>query len=254
MALPSVDGLGLSLDRDGRVLRATIDRGDDNLMSMAMCEALTGLLLEPPEGCHVLHLRATGPNFCLGRDRGGRDVDLVNGQATTLVALNRALAEGELVTVAEVAGDAAGFGVSLAALCDASVAAPSARFWFPEIDAGLAPAVVLAWLPRMIGRGQAFHLTATGAKVDGGEAARIGLVTKVAKGDGSLAEETEGEIAALLSHPRRAHLEIRAFLAETAALDQPTVDRLAIDRLVLASLRLAAEAAKAADAAAGGRQ
>lgn len=249
MALPTVDGLDLSLDRDGQVLRATVDRGGDNLMSMAMCEALTGVLRDPPAGCHVLHLRAAGPNFCLGRDRGGRDVDVVKAQATTLVACNRALAEGNLVTVAEVAGDAAGFGVSLAALCDVSVVAPSARFWFPEIDAGLAPAVVLAWLPRVVGRAQAFRLTATGTKVDGDEATRLGLVTKVAKDDGSLGQETEAEIDALLAHPLRAHLEIRGFLAETAALDQPSVDRLAVDRLVLASLRLAGEAARAAETA-----
>lgn len=240
MALPSVDGLDLSLERDGRVLRATIERGDDNLMSMAMCRALTEVLHDPPPDCHVLHLRAAGPVFCLGRDRGGRDVDVVRDQAVTLVTLNRALSEGRLVTVAEVAGDAAGFGVSLAALCDVSVAAPSARFWFPEIEAGLAPTVVLAWLPGLVGRTKAFQLTATGAKVDGAEAARLGLVSKVAEGAGTLAPETEAEIDALLAHPRRAHLEIRAFLAETAGADQPTVDRLAIDRLVLASLRLAA--------------
>lgn len=242
MALPTVDGLELTLDHGGRVLRATIDRGDDNLMSMAMCETLTSLLRRPPEGCEILHLRASGPSFCLGRDRGGTDIDVLRHQAATLVGLNRALADGQLVTVAEVAGDAAGFGVSLAALSDVSVAAPEARFWFPEIEAGLAPAVVLAWLPGLVGRQQAFRLTATGEKVDGAEAAMLGLVTRVAGSVVSLAEEVASEVEALLAHPHRAHLEIRAFLAETAALDQASVDRLAIERLVLGSLRLAGRA------------
>lgn len=239
--LPSVDGLDIVREDD--VLRVTIDRGGDNLMSMAMCEALTGLLTHPPDGCHVLHLRASGPAFCLGRDRGGADVDLLRDQATTLVALNRALGEGRVVTVAEVAGDAAGFGVGLAALCDVSVAAPSARFWFPEIEAALAPTVVLAWLPRAVGRAHAFRLTATGSKVDGTEAARLGLVTKVAAGDQTLTGEVDAEIDALLAHSLRAQLEIRAFLAETTGVDADTIDRMAVDRLVLASLRLAAASA-----------
>ncbi len=242
MTLPAVEGLALSFERGGRVLRATIDRGEDNLMSMAMCEALTGVLLAPPDGCHVLHLRAEGPNFCLGRDRGGRGVDVLRAQATTLVALNRALTQGQLVTVAEVAGGAAGFGVGLAALCDVSVAAPSARFWFPEIEAGLAPTVVLAWLPRMVGRAQAFRLTATGDEVGAAQAERIGLVTSVAEDDGVLSERVREKIDSLLRHSLRPQLEIRAFLAAAAAADQPTVDRLAVDRLVLGSLRLAADA------------
>ena len=238
-ALPSVDGLRIA--QEGRVLRVTIDRGDDNLMSMAMCETLTDLLRNPPHGCDVMHLRAPGRAFCLGRDRGGGDVDFLRHHAEILVALDRALAEGQLVTVAEVAGDAAGFGASLAALSDVSVAGSSARFWFPEIEVGLAPTVVLAWLPRLVGRREAFRLTATGMQVDGAEAARLGLVTRVVSDD-ALAGEVQGEIDALLARPHGTHLEIRAFLSETAHLDRATVDRMAVDRLVLASLRLASRA------------
>ena len=234
--LPVVDGL--TIVQEGRVLRATIDRGGENLMSMAMCETLIDLFSTPPPGCHVLHLRAEGPAFCLGRDRGGADVDVLRHQAETLVALNRALAHGQLVTVAEVAGDAAGFGVGLAALSDVCVAGASARFWFPEIELGLAPTVVLAWLPGLVGRREAFRLTATGMRVDGAEAARLGLVTRVAPDD-ALAAEVQGEIDALLARPYETHLEIRAFLRDTADLDRATVDRMAVDRLVLASRRLA---------------
>ena len=234
--LPAVDGL--KIVQEGRVLRVTIDRGDDNLMSMAMCDTLVDLLSSPPHGCHVLHLRAEGSVFCLGRDRGGADVDVLRNQAETLVALNRALAEGQLVSVAEVTGDAAGFGVSLAALSDVSVAGSSARFWFPEIEVGLAPTVVLAWLPGLVGRHEAFRLTATGMQVDGAEAARLGLITRVASDD-TLAGEVQGEIGALLARPHGTHLEIRTFLRETADLDRATVDRMAVDRLVLASLKLA---------------
>lgn len=234
--LPCVDGL--EIVQEDRVLRVTIERGEDNLMSMTMCETLTGLLSQPPEGCHVMHLRAHGPRFCLGRDGGGEDVAVLRHQARTLVALNRALTEGQLVTVTEVAGDAAGFGVSLAALSGISVAARSARFWFPEIEFRLAPTVVLAWLPRIVGPRQAFRLTATAAKVDGEEAASLGIVTRAVSED-ALERAVQAEIDALLAHTWQTQLEIRSFLSDTAGLDSATAYRMAADRLVLGSLRMA---------------
>ncbi|MHB8504760.1 MAG: enoyl-CoA hydratase/isomerase family protein, partial [Acidimicrobiales bacterium] len=159
-------------------------------------------------------------------------------EAETLVALNRALREGRLLTVAEVGGDAAGYGVGLAALCDLSFAAPAARFWFPEVEAGLAPTVVLAWLPTVVPRSHAFRLTATGARIDGREAARLGLVTEVARSEADLPRLVASEIDALLRCPERAQGEIRSFLRDAEPADAASVDRMAVDRLVANSLWL----------------
>lgn len=238
MSLPQVEGL--EFVQEGPVVRATIDRGAENLMSMPMCTALTQLLHAPPVDARVLHLRASGTAFCLGRDRGFGDEAALREESEILVRLNRALREGELVTVAEVAGEAAGYGVGLAALCDLSFAAPSAKFWFPEAAAGLAPTVVLAWLPSLVGRSHAFRLTASGAPVDGREAARLGLVTVVADGDTELAALVGSQIAGLLRNPAQVHREIRSFLRETESAEPSAVDSLAVDRLVAGSLRLKA--------------
>ncbi len=229
---------GLQLDVEGPVVVATIDRGEENLVSMEICTVLADLLFDPPPGARVLHLRAAPPVFCLGRERGAGDEVGMKEEAETLVALNRALREGGLVTVAEVAGDAAGYGVGLAALCDLSFAAPSARFWFPEVEAGLAPTVVLAWLPSLVQRSHAFRLTASGRRIDGREAAGLGLVTAAAAHDDELPALVQSEIAALLRHPARAQSEIRAFLRDSASADADTVDRLAVDRLVANSIFL----------------
>ncbi len=229
---------GLSLEVDGPVVVATIERGDANLVSMEMCHALTDLLFDPPAGTRLLHLRAAPPVFCLGRDRGALDEDGLRVEAETLVALNRALREARLLTVAEVAGDAAGYGVGLAALCDLSFAAPSARFWFPEVESGLAPTVVLTWLPTLVSRTQAFRLTATGTRIDGREAARLGLVTGVADSDEDLPGLVTAETGALLRQSEHAQSEIRSFLRESEGADGATVDRLAVDRLVTNSLVL----------------
>jgi methylglutaconyl-CoA hydratase len=234
--LPAADGL--QLDLEGSVIVATIQRGEENLISMDMCRALTAVLFDPPEGTRVLHLRAAPPVFCLGRDRGASGEDALRGEAETLVALNRALREGRLVTVAEVAGDAAGYGVGLAALCDMSFAAPSARFWFPEVDADLAPTIVLAWLPRLVSRSQAFRLTASGQRIDGRQAARLGLVTAAADSDEDLSVLVQSEIQALLSKPARAQGLIRSFLCDTSVAEPEEIDKMAIDQLVANSMRL----------------
>ncbi|WP_248960673.1 enoyl-CoA hydratase/isomerase family protein [Sphaerisporangium perillae] len=228
---------GLVVEQRGDVLEVTIDRGDENLLSMPMCETLTELLRRPPAGSRIMRLRANGPNFCLGRDRGERDPDALRHQANMLIELNQALQGGELVTVAEVTGGAAGFGVGLAALCDLSYASPSAQFWFPEVNAGWAPSVVLAWLPRMVGRSQAFRLTATGSRLDAEAAAGLGLITEVAKGDEDLSDLVESEIAALLPHDSRTHHEIRSFLRDTASASVDQAYRLGVERLTLGVLR-----------------
>jgi len=231
-----VDGLDLSLK--GQVLEATLERGEANLMSMDMCRALTDLLQAPPGGARIMHLRARGPVFCLGRERGSADEDGLRKEAETLVRLNRALSAGKLVTVAEVSGDAAGYGVGLAALSDLSFVSPDARFWFPEVETGLAPTVVLAWLPFLVGRSRAFRLVASGVKIAGREAARIGLFTAAAERAEDLPELVSNEIDMLLRHPPQPQWEIRSFLQETLANGSANRDRLSVERLVTSSLRL----------------
>ena len=125
-----------------------LDRPPGNLFTLDACRALTLLLLAPPEGAHVLRLRTAGDAFCLGRDRGAATPAQVRTE-TVLVDLMRALRRTRLVTVVEVQGDAAGFGAGSGGLRRGRRA--TARFSFPEVGIGLAPALVLAWLPRVVG-------------------------------------------------------------------------------------------------------
>jgi enoyl-CoA hydratase/carnithine racemase len=241
--------LGLDICQEGPVLRVTLRREPGNHMSMDMCRALTLLLEEPPDGARLLHLEAEGPAFCLGRDRRPGSEEELRRDAAALVGLNKALGAGRLVTVAEVAGDAAGYGVGLAALCDLSFAAPAARFCFPEVEIGLAPTVVLSWLPALVGRAQAFRLTASGVSIDGRQAAGIGLVTAVSETGGSLSGLVAAEIDMLLRHPFEAQLAIRSFMRETAGASPAAMDAMSVEHLVANSLRLGRAARGAAPAA-----
>src|SRR5678815_3236672 len=78
----------------------------------------------------VLHIRAEGEAFCLGRERAGRDEAAIRAEVTRLIALKRAVMTSPLITVAEVQGDAAGFGLGLAVLCDFTVVADTAKLSF----------------------------------------------------------------------------------------------------------------------------
>ena len=233
--MPTVPGL--TFDQDGAVLTARLNSPDGNLMTMAMCDALAGVLNSPPDDAHVLVLAAEGDRFCMGRERTAATPDDLPGEVRRLVAVNEALAATTLVTVARVHGDAAGFGVGLAALCDVAVATRTARLNFPEVQINLAPALVLAWLPHMVGRRAAFWLTASGAPVSGDEAVRIGLLNEVVDDSDALDAAVAQKVGTLLAGESRVHTEIRAMLRSVESLSERQAYELASDRLVLGSLK-----------------
>ena len=233
--LPVTDGL--SFQHDGAVLTAVLDAPDGNLMTMAMCDALAAVLADPPAEVHVLVLSAAGEHFCLGRERTAATPDDLPVEVQRLIALNEALAATRLVTVARVHGDAAGFGVGLAALCDVAVATRTARLNFPEVRIDLAPALVLAWLPAMVGRREAFWLTATGEPVSGDEAVRLGLINEVTDDVAALDEAVAKRVQTLVRAQPRVHTEIRKMLRSVESLTPEQAYELAADRLVLGSMR-----------------
>jgi methylglutaconyl-CoA hydratase len=231
-----MSGFTISSPADG-IVEVDLDNGPDNLLTIAMCEQLTELLLHPPAGGHVLRLSANGPAFCLGRERAGTTPADLHAETQVLVGVQRALRRTPLVTVAEVQGDAAGFGVGLLAACDVAVATAEARFWFPEIGIGLAPALVLAWLPKVVGERQAFWLTATGEKITATRAVELGLLNAVASSPEDLSKDVDERVAALRERDPRLHTEIREMLQAGRGLDEDQALELSVDRLVVGSLR-----------------
>jgi methylglutaconyl-CoA hydratase len=219
------------------VIDVVIDRAPDNLLTVGLCAELTELLLRPPPGTHVVRLRAHGEVFCLGRERAGNTPAELRAETTTLVALHRALRDTQLVTVAEVHGDAAGFGVGLIAACDVAVAVSAASLWFPEVGIDLAPALVLAWLPRIVGERQAFWLTATGEPISATRALELGLLTGVVSSRAALAKDVQARVDTLRTRNPRIHGEIKDMLRAFRSLDEDQALELSIDRLVVGALR-----------------
>lgn len=229
-------GLEVSAVTHGVVV-AELDRPPGNLWTVGLCHQFASLLASPPDGAHVLLLRSGGEVFCLGREREGSTPGELREEAQVLVSVQRALHRTRLVTVAEVQGDAAGFGVGVLAACDVAVATANANFSFPEVGIGLAPALVLTWLPRIVGERQAFWLTATGEKIPAARAMELGLLNAVVASADELRKDVDERVARLRSADQRVHAEIRDMLRAFAPLGYDQALDMSIDRLVVGSLR-----------------
>lgn len=72
--------------------------------------------------------------------------------------------------------------------------------------------MVLAWLPRIVGRRAAFWLTAIAEPVEGNELIRLGLVNEVVEDEAALDQAVRRRVEALVSVKPRVHAEIRAML------------------------------------------
>jgi enoyl-CoA hydratase/carnithine racemase len=120
--------------------------------------------------------------FCAGADLAGMTgagaLDLHDGRGQ-LAELFRDLYRLGKPIVARVRGYALAGGFGLALACDMVVAADDAVFGAPEVDVGLWPHMITVPLIRSMPPKQALELMLTGRRVDAGEAARIGFVTRV---------------------------------------------------------------------------
>jgi methylglutaconyl-CoA hydratase len=231
-----MSGLTIYDPVDGVVL-VELDRPPGNLFTVDLCRRLASLLDDPPAGAHVVRLRAVGDAFCLGREREGVTPSELRGEAQVLVDLMRALRRTRLVTVVEVQGAAAGFGVGVVAACNVAVALDTALLSFPEVGIGLAPALVLAWLPRVVGEREAFWLTATGEAVTAARALELGLVNTVVASPDQMRKDVDGRIAALRSRRPRVHADIKDMMRMFAGVGDDAALDASIDRLVVGSMR-----------------
>lgn len=228
---------GISIQQDAAVVHVHVDAGPGNLFTPEMTQGLTELLHTPPEGVHIVHLSAAGSEFCMGRAPFRAGAGPLREDVETLVELVRALERSSLVTVAEVQGDAAGFGVGLVALSDVAVAAPGVHLSFPEVDAGFAPALVLAWLGELVGRRRAFWLAATGVRVPAREARELGLLTHVVDDPGVLETAVSSIVELLRSKPPHVHAQIKELIRLYATTPDETRGSIATDRLAFGALQ-----------------
>ena len=192
-----------------------------NAMDLALSEKLVDAVrgAAADEGVGAIVLTGEDPAFCAGGDLG----ELKTADPATLHAVYAgflAVADCPLPTIAAVNGPAVGAGLNLALAADLRLAGPRARFDARFLPLGLHPGGGYTWMAhRVLGAQGAAALTLFGEVVDAAEAARIGLVHRVADDVVAAAVELAARAAAAppdLVRTTKATLRLTAGMATQA--------------------------------------
>jgi methylglutaconyl-CoA hydratase len=230
------------IERTGDVLIFTLDNpGRENEVTGPMFEAMLAELRREVAhpAARILCIRAKGKVFCTGRERAGRDVAAVRHESARLIEFKRVLRTSPLISVAEVQGDALGFGFGLAIVCDFVYVSESARLGFPEMHFGLAPAAIMAYLGEYALPRFAFPLVLFGDPITPLQARQIGLISHVSRAE-SLAADVDALIARILRLDPNAARACKEFFqtAQQNSFDQNC--RLATEALTVGSMAVLA--------------
>jgi len=172
------------------IVQITLNRPPANVLSVDVLQELAATLdpLEYRREVKLVVLRGAGKYFSAGFELN----DHLGDRAYLMLEGFRRVFEGlgkiDKPTLGVVAGPAFGAGCLLAAGCDITIAAQSAKFAHPEIRGGVFNTLASALLPRLIGRKRAFEMLLLGTSLGAADAERIGLITKVVP-DASLEAE-----------------------------------------------------------------
>jgi len=233
---------GVLIDRATHTLTFTLDNSSQgNEVTGAMFDAmLAELRVEASKPrARVLRIRARGSVFCTGRERAGRTLSAIRLESARIIKFIAALRSSPLITVAEVQGDAFGFGFGLAIVCDFALVADHASLAFPEVRSSLAPVVILSYLSEYALPRFAFPLVLFGEPIDPHRARQIGLISQVCSAE-RLAAEADTLVERILRLDPSAVRRCKRFFlnAQQNSFDQNC--RLAVDALTKGSLALLA--------------
>lgn len=172
----------------------TLNRVDKrNALSRALIDALAGAFTRAlnEDGVRCIVLTAAGPVFCAGMDlaelQGSLDIppdqSPVWDDAYRLAKLYDQIYACPKPTIAVVQGAAVAGGAGLVTVCDMAIAAPAAKFGYPEVRRGLVAAMVMPHLMRHVGERLARWLLLSGELIDANEAVRVGLINEIVPAD-----------------------------------------------------------------------
>jgi enoyl-CoA hydratase/carnithine racemase len=172
---------------DGAIARVTINRPDRrNAMSFEVMRGLRDAMrrARDDDAVRVVVLTGAGDRaFCAGADLTGvadnaGAVEAHDARGLLADLFRDMWALGKPI-IARIRGYALAGGFGLAMACDFVVAADDAQFGTPEIKVGLWPYMITVPLLRTLSPRVALELMATGRRVDGAEAHRLGIVNRL---------------------------------------------------------------------------
>lgn len=235
----SASAAGLvEIERAAEVLTFTLNNPDHgNEVTGAMFDAMLAELRSEVVNprARILRIRARGPVFCTGRERAARDADAIRAEAARIIEFKRVLRTCPLLTVAEVQGDAFGFGMGLAIVCDFALVSEHASLAFPEMHHGLAPAAIMAYLGEYALPRMAFPLVLFGEPFTPRQALEIGLISQVCPAE-KLRQEADALVARILQLDPAAARRCKEFFLTAQSHDFAQNCNLALEALTQGTL------------------
>jgi enoyl-CoA hydratase/carnithine racemase len=182
---------------EGGVADVRLNRPDKlNALDPAMFEALadTGEALKNDPSVRAVVLSGEGRGFCAGLDFGSFQQMAGASDRSSVTDLSRR--DGRITNrgqqaayvwyempapvIAAVHGACLGGGFQIALACDIRLVAPDVKMSVLEVRWGLSPDMTgTQLLPKVVGLDVAKELTFTGRMIDGEEAVRLGVATRV---------------------------------------------------------------------------
>jgi enoyl-CoA hydratase/carnithine racemase len=229
---------GVAIAREGDVLTFTLQNiEEDNQVTCAMFDAMLLELRTQSRrpSTRVLRIQAEGKIFCTGRERAGRNRQQVRHESARLIDFKRAVRTSPLISIAEVQGDALGFGFGLAIVSDFVLVAENAALGFPEMRSGLAPSAIMAYLGEYTLPRWAFPLVLFGEPFTPQRALEIGLISQVCSAE-RLTAEADSLVRRILQLDPAATRRCKEFFLTAQQNSFARNCRLATDALTAGSL------------------
>ncbi len=137
----------------------------------------------------VLALRGEGRAFCTGIDLKDLSTGKIGADNFALwEECLRKIESMDKIVIALMHGYALGGGLQLGLACDLRIGTPKAKYGLPAAKEGLLPGLAVWRLAKFIGMGRAKELILWGEPIDGTQALRIGLVTRLVSDENRDAE------------------------------------------------------------------
>jgi enoyl-CoA hydratase len=196
----------LAFERQGRILRVTIDNPPLNMMVGALHRDLHRFFEEinHDDETGVVILTGRGEAFCAGLDIAAYASSFDKPMDYTVIAsvphLLHAMIDVRKPIIARLNGDTIGVGATIALFCDIIVAADHATIADPHVRAGLVAGdgSALMW-PLLIGLARAKEYLLTGNPINAKDAAAMGLINRAVPA-AALDEEVDRLAAQILAN------------------------------------------------------
>jgi enoyl-CoA hydratase len=214
----------IKIEQDGRLLRITFNRPQDNGVSDSMAAAMSAALAKAHETSDAVLVRSIGPDFCTGRIRDAATPPSPEAYSRrpeydSIFNCYKAIRNCLVPVVGVLEGRVMGFGAAVSALFDVSFASDTATFNIPEIEHNVMPTMVMSALYDRINRNAVMWMAYSTDFINAERALSYGLVSQVVPA-AKLNTEVDRFCKLLLSRPRPAILGLKEYMHHAPRMDE----------------------------------